>query len=269
MSCAAGTSPAHCTAGFEPVLSTGLRFFQEGENLPGLCIDCPNTRWRARLLAEAHHTASLQAEHRSGAEPTGGAPRVTALGAPRGQSARRFRGWGSATAPPIAAQACGFERALCSCLLLLANRRAGGKRRSEVPCAAVAPRRGAGWDSPRRHAGPLPWGRSLVRFSSVAAGGRRRPAGGEALRCSTMQRASRLKRELMLLTTEPPPGITCWQNKSRADDLRARTYFQRKESKPGVGSGANGGGHGYGFAKRPGLCTPCHAAAGRSSGGRS
>ncbi|XP_019401913.1 PREDICTED: ubiquitin-conjugating enzyme E2 T [Crocodylus porosus] len=37
-----------------------------------------------------------------------------------------------------------------------------------------------------------------------------------------MQRASRLKRELILLTTEPPPGITCWQNESRADDLRAQ-----------------------------------------------
>lgn len=39
-----------------------------------------------------------------------------------------------------------------------------------------------------------------------------------------MQRASRLKRELSLLTTEPPPGITCWQNENQLDDLRARTY---------------------------------------------
>lgn len=42
------------------------------------------------------------------------------------------------------------------------------------------------------------------------------------LHCSTMQRASRLKRELHLLTTEPPPGITCWQNEGRLDYLRAR-----------------------------------------------
>ncbi|XP_062834804.1 ubiquitin-conjugating enzyme E2 T isoform X3 [Anolis carolinensis] len=38
----------------------------------------------------------------------------------------------------------------------------------------------------------------------------------------TMQRASRLKRELHLLTTEPPPGITCWQNGSRIDELKAQ-----------------------------------------------
>ncbi|XP_071884519.1 ubiquitin-conjugating enzyme E2 T isoform X2 [Anas platyrhynchos] len=37
-----------------------------------------------------------------------------------------------------------------------------------------------------------------------------------------MQRASRLKRELSLLSTEPPPGITCWQSGSRLDDLRAQ-----------------------------------------------
>ncbi|KAJ6661054.1 hypothetical protein lerEdw1_016855, partial [Lerista edwardsae] len=37
-----------------------------------------------------------------------------------------------------------------------------------------------------------------------------------------MQRASRLKRELHLLTTEPPVGVTCWQNGSRLDDLRAQ-----------------------------------------------
>lgn len=37
-----------------------------------------------------------------------------------------------------------------------------------------------------------------------------------------MQRASRLKRELQLLSTEPPPGITCWQNEDRTDDLRAQ-----------------------------------------------
>ncbi|XP_074910704.1 ubiquitin-conjugating enzyme E2 T [Buteo buteo] len=37
-----------------------------------------------------------------------------------------------------------------------------------------------------------------------------------------MQRASRLKRELSILTTEPPPGITCWQNEDQLDDLRAQ-----------------------------------------------
>ncbi|XP_063153415.1 ubiquitin-conjugating enzyme E2 T isoform X1 [Candoia aspera] len=37
-----------------------------------------------------------------------------------------------------------------------------------------------------------------------------------------MQRASRLKRELQLLTTEPPPGITCWQNGNHINDLRAQ-----------------------------------------------
>lgn len=36
-----------------------------------------------------------------------------------------------------------------------------------------------------------------------------------------MQRASRLKRELNLLATEPPPGITCWQDKDKMDDLQA------------------------------------------------
>lgn len=38
----------------------------------------------------------------------------------------------------------------------------------------------------------------------------------------TMQRASRLKRELSLLATEPPPGITCWQDTDQMGDLRAR-----------------------------------------------
>lgn len=39
---------------------------------------------------------------------------------------------------------------------------------------------------------------------------------------SRMQRASRLKRELQMLSTEPPPGITAWQTEDRVDDLRAR-----------------------------------------------
>ncbi|XP_070765873.1 ubiquitin-conjugating enzyme E2 T [Enoplosus armatus] len=37
-----------------------------------------------------------------------------------------------------------------------------------------------------------------------------------------MQRASRLKRELQMMSTEPPPGITCWQTEERIDDLRAQ-----------------------------------------------
>lgn len=37
-----------------------------------------------------------------------------------------------------------------------------------------------------------------------------------------MQRVSRLKRELQMLSTEPPPGITCWQTEERMDDLRAQ-----------------------------------------------
>ena len=39
-----------------------------------------------------------------------------------------------------------------------------------------------------------------------------------------MQRASRLKRELQMLSTEPPPGISCWQDEERIDELRARQY---------------------------------------------
>ncbi|KAJ8258067.1 hypothetical protein GJAV_G00192800 [Gymnothorax javanicus] len=37
-----------------------------------------------------------------------------------------------------------------------------------------------------------------------------------------MQRTTRLKRELQLLTTEPPPGISCWQTEGQIDDLRAQ-----------------------------------------------
>lgn len=39
-----------------------------------------------------------------------------------------------------------------------------------------------------------------------------------------MQRASRLKKELHMLAVDPPPGITCWQEKDGVDDLRARRY---------------------------------------------
>ncbi|XP_056130915.1 ubiquitin-conjugating enzyme E2 T [Lampris incognitus] len=37
-----------------------------------------------------------------------------------------------------------------------------------------------------------------------------------------MQRISRLKRELQMLSTEPPPGMTCWQTEGQMDDLRAQ-----------------------------------------------
>ncbi|XP_052592987.1 ubiquitin-conjugating enzyme E2 T [Peromyscus californicus insignis] len=37
-----------------------------------------------------------------------------------------------------------------------------------------------------------------------------------------MQRASRLKKELRMLAVDPPPGVTCWQEKDRVDDLRAQ-----------------------------------------------
>ncbi|XP_043932438.1 ubiquitin-conjugating enzyme E2 T isoform X2 [Protopterus annectens] len=37
-----------------------------------------------------------------------------------------------------------------------------------------------------------------------------------------MQRVSRLKRELLLLSTEPPPGITCWQRENQMDELQAQ-----------------------------------------------
>ncbi|OBS70455.1 hypothetical protein A6R68_01000, partial [Neotoma lepida] len=39
---------------------------------------------------------------------------------------------------------------------------------------------------------------------------------------SIMQRASRLKKELRMLAIDPPPGITCWQEKDQVDDLRAQ-----------------------------------------------
>lgn len=37
-----------------------------------------------------------------------------------------------------------------------------------------------------------------------------------------MQRISRLKRELQMLSTEPPPGITCWQTEDNMNELRAQ-----------------------------------------------
>ncbi|XP_044158999.1 ubiquitin-conjugating enzyme E2 T [Bufo gargarizans] len=37
-----------------------------------------------------------------------------------------------------------------------------------------------------------------------------------------MQRQSRLKRELQLLSTEPPSGVSCWQVDDKIDELRAQ-----------------------------------------------
>ncbi|KTG40774.1 hypothetical protein cypCar_00015509, partial [Cyprinus carpio] len=37
-----------------------------------------------------------------------------------------------------------------------------------------------------------------------------------------MQRISRLKRELQLLSAEPPPGVSCWQTEGRVDELQAQ-----------------------------------------------
>ncbi|XP_072419302.1 ubiquitin-conjugating enzyme E2 T isoform X2 [Chiloscyllium punctatum] len=37
-----------------------------------------------------------------------------------------------------------------------------------------------------------------------------------------MQRASRLKKEMQLLASQPPPGVSCWQNNDQMDDLRAQ-----------------------------------------------
>ncbi|ROL23526.1 Ubiquitin-conjugating enzyme E2 T [Anabarilius grahami] len=37
-----------------------------------------------------------------------------------------------------------------------------------------------------------------------------------------MQRISRLKREMQLLSAEPPPGVSCWQIEERVDELQAQ-----------------------------------------------
>ncbi|KAI5095845.1 ubiquitin-conjugating enzyme E2 T [Silurus meridionalis] len=37
-----------------------------------------------------------------------------------------------------------------------------------------------------------------------------------------MQRNSRLKRELQMLSTEPPPGVSCWQVDERVEELQAQ-----------------------------------------------
>ncbi|NP_001297863.1 ubiquitin-conjugating enzyme E2 T [Esox lucius] len=52
-----------------------------------------------------------------------------------------------------------------------------------------------------------------------------REAKNDILYCperDRMQRTSRLKRELQMLSTEPPPGITCWQTEEQMDELRAQ-----------------------------------------------
>lgn len=52
-----------------------------------------------------------------------------------------------------------------------------------------------------------------------------------------MQRISRLKREMQLLSAEPPPGVSCWQTEGRVDELQARQsafiwYYMQYQSKP-------------------------------------
>ncbi|TSM04914.1 Ubiquitin-conjugating enzyme E2 T [Bagarius yarrelli] len=37
-----------------------------------------------------------------------------------------------------------------------------------------------------------------------------------------MQRNSRLKRELQMLSTEPPPGVSCWQLDGKVEELQAQ-----------------------------------------------
>lgn len=55
-----------------------------------------------------------------------------------------------------------------------------------------------------------------------------------------MQRISRLKREMQLLSAEPPPGVSCWQIEERVDELQARQsafilhYNIQYQSKPWI-----------------------------------
>ncbi|XP_062871331.1 ubiquitin-conjugating enzyme E2 T [Trichomycterus rosablanca] len=37
-----------------------------------------------------------------------------------------------------------------------------------------------------------------------------------------MQRTTRLKRELQMLSTEPPPGVSCWQLEDKVEELQAQ-----------------------------------------------
>ena len=40
-----------------------------------------------------------------------------------------------------------------------------------------------------------------------------------------MQRAGRMKRELQILQTNPPHGISCWPKNDSVDQLEARMFF--------------------------------------------
>lgn len=40
----------------------------------------------------------------------------------------------------------------------------------------------------------------------------------------SMQREARMKRELRLLETDPPPGISCWMVDDQIDHLQASKY---------------------------------------------
>nr|XP_033773592.1 ubiquitin-conjugating enzyme E2 T isoform X2 [Geotrypetes seraphini] len=69
------------------------------------------------------------------------------------------------------------------------------------------------------------WSRETWRAARESVGGEGaefRSARGFKFRASKMQKISRLKRELQQLSTEPPPGITCWQHENRMDDLQAQ-----------------------------------------------
>ncbi|XP_067586054.1 ubiquitin-conjugating enzyme E2 T [Pseudorca crassidens] len=87
--------------------------------------------------------------------------------------------------------------------------------------------REAGRRNCRARAGVVQAGRRLCTARGVSAG---IPASVECgagnrvwvILPGVMQRASRLKRELSLLAAEPPPGITCWQDGDRMEDLRAQ-----------------------------------------------
>ena len=41
-----------------------------------------------------------------------------------------------------------------------------------------------------------------------------------------MQREARMKKELKLLESDPPPGISCWMVDERIDHLQASQYYK-------------------------------------------
>ena len=43
--------------------------------------------------------------------------------------------------------------------------------------------------------------------------------------CVRMQRATRMKRELDILSREPPPGISCWMVDDQIDKLQAGFFY--------------------------------------------